>query len=206
MLKIQPDSRQVPSVRMYTANKKYYDLLYGVLQEISYLDYTFDGLQRRFINKKDIKFTDLANRVGLTRQSASTKFKNLISLGLVEFVEDENRYILNSLDSSEASLIPFSTLRQLNNSLNQNSISIYVYILKLYFANGQKPFGITLNQLKIFVGLSEKSRSNSEIIKDILNTLILLGLIELEIKYFDDKTHIIITKVNNVIEEKITGI
>lgn len=206
MLKIQPDSRQVPSVRMYTANKKYYDLLYGVLQEISYLDYTFDGLQRRFINKKDIKFTDLANRVGLTRQSASTKFKNLISLGLVEFVEDENRYILNSLDSSEASLIPFSTLRQLNNSLNQNSISIYVYILKLYFANGQKPFTITLNQLKIFVGLSEKSRSNSEIIKDILNTLILLGLIELEIKYFDDKTHIIITKVNNVIEEKITGI
>ena len=38
MLQRQADSRQIPKVKAYTANKKYNDLLYGVLQEMSELE------------------------------------------------------------------------------------------------------------------------------------------------------------------------
>ena len=122
---IQSNSRQVPKVRMYTANKMYYDLLYGVLQEMSYYDFDLWGERRRYIDKCNIKYVDLAERIGLTRQSVSSKFKNLIELGLIEYEEEEKRYVLNSLDKNEAALIPFETLRRLNNTVNHNCISIY---------------------------------------------------------------------------------
>ena len=55
-------------------------------------------------------------------------FNNLKELGLIKEIKEEKRYELYDLDKSIAMLIPFKTLRQLNNSLNHNSISIYVYL------------------------------------------------------------------------------
>jgi GTP-sensing pleiotropic transcriptional regulator CodY len=116
-LKIEKDSRQVPKIEKYTADKKYNDLLYSFLQAMSYSE-TINGETNRYVNKEDVVFSRLADQVGLTRQVVSTKFKNLVKIGLVELIEEEKRYKLSYLDDSVAMLIPVETLRKINNALS----------------------------------------------------------------------------------------
>ena len=78
MLQVQTNSRQMPSIEKYTADKKYNDILYGTLQEMSYAE-VIDGVTARYVNKGDVAFATLGNKIGLSRQVTSTKFKNLIS-------------------------------------------------------------------------------------------------------------------------------
>ena len=199
MLKIQSNSRQVPKVKIYTANKMYFDLLYGVLQEMSYMDFDDSGNRIRCIDKKEIKFVDLAERIGLTRQSVSTKFKNLIELGLIEL--EDNRYIIHTLDGKEAALVPLETLRILNNTLSHNCINVFVYLLNRYAAAQGEEYVVTLGQIKNFVGLSEKSRSNNEVVTDILWILQKLGLVEYSLEFSDGKKLYVISKVNNRLQD-----
>ena len=155
----------------------------------------------RYVDKKDIVFSSLAGRIDLTRQVVSTKFKNLIQLGLIECVEKERRYKLNYLDKSVSALVPFETLRKLNNTLSQNSISLFVYLLKRYIANNQKEFIVTMGQMKRFIGIASNTTSNNEVINDILDVLKMIGLIKTELRNIEDnKTVIVITQVNNVIK------
>ena len=196
MLKIQSNSRQIPSIEKYTADKKYNDLLYGVLQEMSYLED-----KNRYVNKKDINFTSLSGRINLSRQTTSSKFKNLIALGLIEYIEEEQRYKLNYLDKTLCSLVPYDTLRAINNTLSQNAISIFVYLLKRYIANGEKEYIVTMGQMKKFIGIAVSTSSNNCIITDILNILSLIGLVEYTVVMTDkDKSNIVIKRVNNVIK------
>jgi predicted transcriptional regulator len=58
----------------------------------------------RYVMKKDIKFTKLADVFNLTRQTISTKFKNLISLGLV-VDSGVDTYDLIKLDNDVAWLV-----------------------------------------------------------------------------------------------------
>jgi predicted transcriptional regulator len=203
VLKIQADSRQVPSIEKYTANKKYHDLLYGVLQEISYGEkLPGEEVMSRYVNKKDFTYQTLGDRIGLNRVSTSKYFKHLIELGLIEEDKDSKRYKLLYLDKSIATLIPFETLRKLNNSLNHNAISVYVYLLKRYIAAGEQEYIYTRNQLKAFCGIATNTNSNDEVIIDILQVLELIGLIER--KYMqteDNKTITYITCVRNQIKE-----
>lgn len=200
MLKVQSDSRQIPSVETYTADKKYNDLLYGVLQEMSYYE-KINGVTTRYVDKRNIRFEPLGERIGLKRAAASRKFKNLIELGLIEYIEAEKRYKLIYLDKSVASLVPFKTLAKLNNTLNQNSISLFVYLLKRYIANGEKEFSPTMSQMKQFCGISDSSSSNNVVINDILEVLSLLGLVEYELRQLDVNSRAIyVTRVNNVIK------
>ena len=202
MLKINSNSRQIPDVEKYTADKKYCDLLYGVLQEISYYEKIGD-IGIRYVDKSSFSFESLGDRIGLKRATTSTKFKNLISLGLIEYIEEEKRYKLNYLDRSISSLIPYETLRKLNNSLNHNSISIFVYLLKRYIANEEKEYPVTIAQMKKFIGIATSTTSNNEVIDDILEVLSLLGLVEYELRYVDkNKSIIYITKMNNMIQSK----
>jgi uncharacterized membrane protein len=200
-MQIQSNSRQIPSIERYTADKKYNDLLYGILQEMSYLE-VCDNEKVRYVNKKDINYTHLGERMGTSRQTASSKFKNLISLGLIVFIKEQDRYKLNYLDKTTCSLVPFETLRILNNTLSQNSISLYVYLLKRYIANKEQEFTVTMSQMKKFIGIATTTTSNNEIINDILNVLKLLGLVDFnKIQIEKDKTQIQIKKVNNVVKK-----
>lgn len=203
MLKIQADSRQVPSIEKYTANKKYHDLLYGVLQEISYGEkLPGEEVMSRYVNKKDFTYQTLGDRIGLNRVSTSKYFKHLIELGLIEEDKDSKRYKLLYLDKSIATLIPFETLRKLNNSLNHNAISVYVYLLKRYIAAGEQEYIYTRNQLKTFCGIATNTNSNDEVIIDILQVLELIGLIERKyVQTEDNKTITYITCVRNQIKE-----
>ena len=200
-MKIEPNSRQVPSIEKYTADKKYCDLLYGVLQEMSYSEKIGDELIR-YVNKKDITFEKLGEKIGLKRATTSTKFKNLIELGLIEEVPAEKRYKLNYLDKSISSLIPYETLRKLNNSLNMNSISLFVYLLKRYIANGEQEYPVTMTQMKTFIGIATRTTSNNEIITDILQVLSLLGLVDYELRRVEeDKTIYYITGMRNKVKD-----
>ena len=203
MLKINSNSRQIPDVEKYTADKKYCDLLYGVLQEISYYEKIGD-IGVRYVDKSSFSFESLGDRIGLKRATTSTKFKNLISLGLIEYIEEEKRYKLNYLDKSICSLVPYETLRKLNNSLNHNAISIFVYLLKRYIANEEKEYPVTMIQMKKFIGIATSTTSNNEVINDILEVLSLLGLVKYELRQVEqDKTVIYITYMNNMIGKNV---
>ena len=63
MLKIQPNSRQVPKAKTICASKKYYDILYAYLQCISERDENGN----RYFTKKDINFSRLGEMFNLSR-------------------------------------------------------------------------------------------------------------------------------------------
>lgn len=203
MLKVQNNSRQVPSVKTYTADKQYCDLLYGYLQEQSYGEF-LDGKIVRYVDKKVVNFSALVEIFGkeMSRQTLSNKFKYLINLGFVEYIEDEKRYKLNYLDKDIASLIPYETLKYINCTLSYNSINIFVYLLNRFIANGEKPFIATIDQMKDFIGFSKKTRSNNYIIYNILIALTNLNLIEYELQPIDvEKTVLMFKKVSNEMSE-----
>lgn len=201
MLQRQADSRQIPKVKTYTASKKYNDLLYGVLQEMSELADEC-GIKVRYVMEKDISYSQLGVRLGLTRQTVSTKFKNLISLGLIVEDIERKRYILKELDQTSGSLIPFKTLKVLNNTLSHNAISTYVYLLNRFIAAGEIPYVVTLKQVKEFIGIAASTSSNDEIVTDIFQVLKLIGLIDYG-KVFDEecKSYFTINSVRNMIKE-----
>ena len=120
----------------------------------------------RYILKKDIKYTRLAEALGLSRQTVSTRFKNLIQLGLID--ENKDTYELVKLDNNVAWLIQQDLLQLMIDTLSQNTVSTYVYLFNRFYANNNKPFQFTIEQIKTHVGISTATRSNDEIVSNIL--------------------------------------
>lgn len=174
MLKVQPNSRQMPKTKIICSNKKYYDILYAYLQCISERD---EINNKRYFYKKDINFSKLAEIFGLSRQTVSTKFKNLKELGLIEESSPEI-YSLIELNADLASLIPYNTLKLLTDTLSENSISTYIYLLNCYYSNDCRPFQFSLDSIKKYIGISTSTRSNNDIITNILYVLDKIGLIK----------------------------
>lgn len=112
----------------------------------------------------------------LSRQTISTRFKNLKELDLIR-EKDGETYELVVLPKDLASLIPYPTLKLIQDTLSDNSISTYIYLLNRYYANDCKPFQFTLEQVKSFIGISTSTRSNDEIITNILFVLSKIGLV-----------------------------
>ena len=172
--KIEKISRQIPSKQTICANKKYFDILYAYLQSISDWD---EDTDIRTVNKSDVNFSRLGNMFGLSRQTVSTKFKNLMELGLIEEFNSK-QYRVIRLDNDLATLVPFETVKLLTDTLNENSISTYVYLFNRYYANKYKPFQFTLEQVKSFIGICTTTRSNDDVITNILFVLEKIGLIK----------------------------
>ena len=175
-MEIQKNSRQVPKTQDICANKKYNDILYSYLQCIS----QWQRNERRYFLKKEVSYVKLAEKFGLSRQTVSTRFKNLKELGLIA-ERDKESYWLMPLDADLASLIPYETLQVLVDALNDNAISTYVYLFNRYYANGCQPFQFTLDQVKKFVGLSLTNKHNNDIITNILYILEKIGLIKYQL-------------------------
>ena len=179
------------------ADKNYCDLVYAWFQCKS----DWDG-EVRVIPYKTATFTNIGNEIGMDRRSASKYVKQLVKMGLLEEDEKQKVYILKALQSSSAMLVPFTTLRQLVNSLNRNSVNIFVYLLNRYLGNKENSFVVTHRELKSRVGLAVSTTSNNIIINDILDILKRLGLIKYELQQVEyDKTNIVITEVSNVLPE-----
>lgn len=198
---IEKNSRQIPSNEKYTANKNYSDILYGYLQHMSVLDET---LGVRYIEKKDIKYTKIAEDLGVTRQTISKKFNNLIEEGLLSFDGSSKRYYLLVLEAELATLLPNDTVRVLCNTLQERCLSVLAYLLKTYVQHGCQSCEVSLEVIKGYVGLSKTNRgSNNEIIRDIFIVLNRLGLIQYKLEKVLDqatggyKTKYILEEVNN---------
>ena len=198
---MESNSRQVPSNKDIAAIKKYSDVLYSYLQ----INSEWDGIKEhnRYVLKKYIKFTQLAEILGMSRQTISNKYKWLIEVGLL--IEKQDRVELTTLEQDMATLIPFPTLRILTNTLSENSISIFAYLYKRYYA-AKKEFLFTYDQLKAFIGIGVNTRSNDYIIKDILTVLEKLELIKIKKEMIPDqfggnRTQYYITYVSNYIKD-----
>ena len=168
--------RQIPKTKEYCANKGYYDILYGYLQEQSQWEKNQYN-NRRYVEKSIINYSQLGKKLGLSRQTVSRKFKNLIDLGLIKD-EQGDRYYLTPLSSDIASLIPNPTLKLITDTLNEYSISVYVYLLVRYIANGEEYFIFKLSDIKKHIGICATTRSNDDIITNILFVLQKIGLIK----------------------------
>lgn len=176
MLENKKDSRQIPKTKDICSNKKYYDVMYAYFQCLSEKDE--DGV--RYFDKKEVKFTKLGELFGISRQTASTRFKNLQELGLIKDY-DNKHYELVTLEKDMASLIQYRTLKIITDTLSENSISTYIYLLNRYYANGCNGFQFTLEQIKAQVGIATTTRSNDNIVTNILFILEKIGLIKYEL-------------------------
>lgn len=149
-------------------------MIYAYLQVISEFD---ESNENRWFYKKDINFSRLAEKFGLTRQTVSTRFKNLKEIGLV-VEKNKDVYELKKLENNLAALIPFDTLSLLVDALSDNAISVYTYLLMQYYKNECQPFIFTLEQVKTQIGICATTRSNDNIITNILYVLEKIGLIK----------------------------
>lgn len=168
--------RQIPKTKEYCSNKEYYDILYGYLQQQSQWEQKKNN-NRRYIDKSLINYSQLGRQLGISRQTASKKFKNLINLGLI-IDEPGDKYYLTPLSADIASLIPNPTLKLITDTLNEYSISVYVYLLMRYIANNEEVFQFKLSDVKKHIGICSTTRSNDEIITNILFVLQKIGLIK----------------------------
>lgn len=205
----EKNRRQVPKTKEYLSSKQYCDMLYCYMQVKSDFD---EQKKERYILKKDWKHAAVARDLSLSRQTVSNKLKQMIELKLIEELDD--RYIIITLPKEIAELLPFETMRILTNTVKENVISVFIYLLIRYRAE-KKEFPFTLRQVKVFIGLGE-SRSNDYIITDILLVLERLGLLQYELRterqvdgsfrstyYVTGMTNkILLTGGNETIEEK----
>ena len=166
--------RQIPKASEICADKKYFDILYAYLQTIS--EFEGQGKSRTF-SKKSINFSALSEKLGLSRQTISTKFKNLEKMGLIQ-LRDDKTYELIVLEQNIAALIPYETVTLMVDALSERAISTYIYLFNRYYANGNKPYQFTYEQIKKFIGISSTTRSNDDIISNILFALQKIGLIK----------------------------
>ena len=91
------------------------------------------------MSKKDINFSKLGEMFNLSRQTVSTKFKSLKELGLVEEINKDKIKIIK-LDADLATLVPYNTLKLITDTLSENTISTYTFLLNWYYANKCQPF------------------------------------------------------------------
>ena len=201
------DTRQIPKIEKICADKKYHDILYSFLQENS----QWDGVlgHPRYVDKSLINFSWLGRILGISRQTASSKFQNLVKLDLISKTpDDKGRYYLSILPAEAAGLIPEPTLKLIVDTLSEHSISTYLYLLMRYIANDEQPFIFTLTDIKKHIGVCATTRSNDEVITNILFILQKIGLIkyslttlqQVNVEYKDVKTVYQIDFLTNYIE------
>lgn len=183
-MRIQPNSRQVPKDIELTSSKEYYDILYVHLQVISEWD---EKQNIRYLNLPRINYSELGRAIGVSRQTAARKFQGLQHMGLLQYNEESERWELPKLDQKQAFLLPQDTLRKIVTGLSANAVSVYVYLINRFYANGEEEFLFTLNALKSYCGLGTNTTSNNYIITDILEILSLLKLIQCEKRTSRDK-------------------
>lgn len=58
---------------------------------------------------------------------------------------NKDTFQLIELSADIAALVPYNTLKLITDTLNENSISTYVYLLNCYYSNNCQPFQFTLD-------------------------------------------------------------
>ena len=105
-----------------------------------------------------VKYTAIAEEIGVARQTVSKKFNNLIDQGLVVLDAANKRYILSTLEAELATLLPDDTIRVLCNTLQERCLSVLSYLLKTFAQHGENPCEINMDIIKAHVGLIKTNR------------------------------------------------
>lgn len=181
------NERQIPKTKEYLSNPLYWDVVYGYIQANS----EWDGVigHPRILPKKKAMFTKVGEYLGLTRQTVGKHFKDLengqkndgTGLNLIKKLENGD-YEIAVLEADVATLIDNNTLRVLVSACNEHTISVYVYLFGRWKASQEQGFSFTYEQLKKVIGIGCESTSNNYIIKDIINVLCLMNLLEIDVK------------------------
>lgn len=202
---IQKDSRQIPSSREIVKKKDYCDLLYAWLQcNSERISLKEPG---RRIRKTDVKWTKIEKDFTRTdfegnvvkvmsRKTIAKYFGVLEAEGLIE-LRDDDFYYLTVLGRSDATLVHYETLRKMINTIKQDGVSIYVYLLNKFLANQEKSFIITMKEIKEFIGIATSTTSNNILVGDVLELLKRLGLIDYGLVSEELKTFLKIFWVRN---------
>lgn len=210
-MKIENDSRQIPSQSFITKEKDYCDLLYAWLQCNSER-VGIDCVDRK-IAKKKVKWAAIerdfirVDETGkeykiMSRKTVAKYFQFLVNEGLV-IDQDDDFYYLKVLGRTDANLIEYRTLVKMMNVLQRNCISVYVYLFNRYYANGCEPFIATMKQIKEFIGIATSTTSNNVQIADMIEFLERLGLLHMEMTEPDEdnKTYMEFQWVRNKLPE-----
>lgn len=207
---IQKNSRQMPT-NSVVREKKYCDLLYAWLQ--CHSERVTVISEERRIHSSMVKWVDIerdftkVNSDGtitkvMDRRTIAKYFGFLKDKGLVWFNEEDNYYYLAKLNNEEANLIEYNTLVKMMNTLQRNTISVYVYLFNRYYANSCQPFMATMRQIKDYVGIASSTTSNNSKIDDIIDILERLGLLKMEVKMNEGKTFFYFLWVKNELPRK----
>lgn len=193
-MKIEKNSRQIPKKESIVSNKNYCDLVYSWFQCESV---RLDESEERQVAFGQVNYSAMSKVLGMDRRVVSKYVNKLCEMGLLEKDDFHNVYVVKTLDKDSAALVPYVTLREIQNTLHRNSVSIYVHLLNEWFKHGMKEFTITYNELKAFIGIATTTSANNIVVKDILKVLGLLHLVtSVEI---DENKMISIVNVSNCI-------
>ena len=168
----------MPKIKEICSDKRYSDVVYGWFQFVSQRD---KDTNIRYVPKKEVKYTNISRIVDLTRQTVAKKVQNLQDIGLINYNAEKDRYELLILTDDVGWLIGARTLEFLTNTVSEDTISLYIYLLKAYINQGEQPFNFPLKALKNFIGISGNTKSNNNYITDKLLLLKEIGLLDYEL-------------------------
>mgnify|MGYP001204033452 CR=1 FL=1 len=156
----------------FIKNKKLSDITYVIL----YLLSKKNGNYRKVI-KKDINYSKLGEIYKTSRQTIAKRIKELVAEGIIH--EYTDHYIIPNPEYYYD--IDAETARVIINTLKENTVKIYVYLLgwSNHCAERNEQYNFSFDHLCEVIGYTKQQTSNRDQIKDIINILERLGLIKI---------------------------
>ena len=208
-MQIEQNSRQMPANKETTREKDYCDLLYAWLQ--CHSERVGNWTSQRRIHKSLIKWTvierDFTRIIegkevkAIARKTIAKYFAWLEENGFITFNAEDNYYYLAVLDDRSGFLVEYKTLEVLMNTLQRRSLSIYIYLLNRYIANGYDGYDFTLGQVKDFIGFTTSTTSNNCCIVDTFEILERLGLMKYHLTCENGRYHYVVEWMKNKLPE-----
>ena len=194
VIKITSQKRVMPNGKELMKNSQVDFRLWGMLQTMSYL--SPDKI--RFVYKQHEKYgkltqqhlTDLYNnQTGDDSISLSTMKRRLKAFKelemLAEGVVTDNKsknvkafILLQNFETFE--YIELDTLEYLLHTATTNVLKVYIYLLGRYIftQKNQEKYSFTLAEVAENIGLKDYNNGNTSLIRDCLNSLMAVGLLE----------------------------
>lgn len=214
------DKQRIPTEENFIKNKSISDLIYGYLKVTSECAFYEDGVVYQRIEKslvtapKIIQYYKKQSQERTSPYSENTirkYIKALVGIGYLEQkrIKGKEYYIIENVISEFAEM-PYETLRFLLNVCTANVIKVYAYLKYKYstycYYKCSNKFRFSQKFLCEMLGYNSSNEEPIQQIKDILNILMALELIEIHQEYIKTKMgnmtqYYVLDKVNDDYKE-----